>query len=183
VFFEWNITQVVFLAWKPTRPQVEWVSQPRKPRVWYFHSKNTRVPFSVYHMPLLRVGLFWGIFSSNRRKFNSEIQDPKFSLDVTRREQWRDYVTMTLRRQEQWCHLGPSFGGPTICMTSLRSHDVYHNAAVWYNRAIRKKYCTVGLHAWQWQKFCRNVRIKLVCRVWNRFQWCPTNRSPNNLGF
>jgi hypothetical protein len=25
---------------------------------------------------------FWGIFASNRRKFNSEIQDPKFGGDV-----------------------------------------------------------------------------------------------------
>jgi hypothetical protein len=61
-----GIKLLLFL--KPTRPHVEWVSQAKKTTsVIYFH--NTRVPFSVYHMPLLRV--FWGIFSSNHRKFNS----------------------------------------------------------------------------------------------------------------
>jgi hypothetical protein len=38
-----------------------------------------------------------------------------------------------------------------------------------------EKYHTVGLHAWQ--KFCRNVRIKLFSRVWNRFQWCSTDHQ------
>jgi hypothetical protein len=89
----------------------EWFSWPgnprdrrsRKPRVWYFHSKNTRVPFFVYHMPLLRV--FWGIFSSNRRKFNSEIQDPNST--------WcRDYVK------------------PTGAMPRLRHNDVTPTGAM-----------------------------------------------------
>jgi hypothetical protein len=61
---------------------------------------------------------------------------------------------MTLRQREQW-----------------RDNDL-------------GKYHTVRLHhAWQRQKFGRNVRIKLFSRVWNRFQWCSTNRSPNYLGF
>jgi hypothetical protein len=114
--------------------------RPRKSWVRYFHSRNTRVPFSVYHMTL--IWELWGILSSNRGKCNSEIKDPKFSLDIAmtlrRREQWRNDVTMTLRRQGRWCHFGPSLGAPSIRMTSLRFYDVNHNAAMWYNHVIRK---------------------------------------------
>jgi hypothetical protein len=106
----------------------EWV----KPRVWYFHSKNTRVPFSVYH------NATEAYFSSNHRKFNWEIQDPKFGLHVAMTlnqwVQWFNNVTMTLRRQERWCHFGPSLDAPTIRMTSLRFNDVNHNAAMWYGK-------------------------------------------------
>jgi hypothetical protein len=124
---------------------------------------------------------FWGILSLNLiQKFKTQ------SLAVTlhRREHWRDNVTMTLCRQERWRHLGPSLGAPTICMTSLRFNDIYHNAAMYVIQPYvnRKKYDTVGLHVWQRQKFCRNVWIKLFSRVWNRFQWCSTDRSPNYLG-
>jgi hypothetical protein len=44
--------------------------------------------------------------------------------------------------------LGPVVRRSTICMTSLRFNDVYHNAAMWYNHVIRKNItrldCTLG---------------------------------------
>jgi hypothetical protein len=141
------------------------------------------------------------IFSSNRRKFNSEIQDPKVrpwrckwrdvvTMMLRRWEQWRNNVTMTLRRQERWCHLGPLLGARQYAWrhwgltTSLWQCT---GCITWLAMLIQpcdpEKYHTVGLHAWQRQQFGRNVWIKLFSRVWNRFQWCSTDRSPNYLGF
>jgi hypothetical protein len=111
-----EISLMVFFAGKPTRQQVEWVSRPRKPWVWYFHSRNTWVVFSVYYMPLIIV--FWGIFSSNHRKFNSEIQDPKSGLDVA----------MTLRRWKQWrddvMPTGAMTSPQPIIRRSNNTHDI-----------------------------------------------------------
>jgi hypothetical protein len=136
---------------------------------------------------------FWGTFSSNRHKCNSEIQDPKFGHDVAndvttsrRREQWRDNVTPT----GAMTSLGSVIRRSTICMTSLRFNDIfmtmhrlYHMAGCVIQSCDPEKYHTVGLNAWQRQKFDRNVRIIFFSRVWNRFQWCSTDRSQNYLGF
>jgi hypothetical protein len=119
-------------------------------------------PGKPTRLPLLSV--FWGIFSSNRRKFNSEIQDPKFGHDVAmtlrRREQWCDYVAMTLHRQAWWRHLGPSLGAQAIRITSLRFHDVNLNTPVWYNRVIRKSTarldCTLDNGKNFWIKFAES---------------------------
>jgi hypothetical protein len=137
---------------------------PRKPRVWYFHSK---------HFLFITCNEYFEVFfNSNRRKFNSEIQDPRFGLDVA----------MTLAD-------GSDGGTWARRYAPQNTHDV---TEVWRRRlqctrviqtCNLEKYCTVGLRAWQWQKFARNVRIKLFCRVWNPFQWCLTDRSPNYLGF
>jgi hypothetical protein len=57
-FFSGNITLVVFLAWEnhstcglvgfPARSSG--FPRPRKPRMWYFHSKNTWVWFSYWNL-------------------------------------------------------------------------------------------------------------------------------------
>jgi hypothetical protein len=86
---------------------------------------------------------------------------------------------MTLHRQSRWRHFGLSLGAPN------NMHDVTEvpRRQSQCTRVIQpcnlEKYCTVGLHAWQRQKFGRNVWIKLFSRVWNWFHWCSTDRSPN----
>jgi hypothetical protein len=95
---------------------------------------------------------------------------------------WRDNVTMTLRRAGAMTSLRP------VVRRSNNTHDVteVQRCQSQCSHVIQpcdpEKYHTVGLHAWQRQRFGRNVRIKLFSRVWNRFQWCSTDTSPNYLG-
>jgi hypothetical protein len=116
MFFEDDI----FLAGKPTRSQIEWVSQVKKTtRVIFPLKKHTRsAVFCLSH-------------------------DTK----------WEHFEAFWARIVANWIQ----------------------NQLLLYH--------TVGLHAWQRQKLGWNVRIKLFSQVWNRFQWCSTERSPNYLGF
>jgi hypothetical protein len=114
------------ILWKIIRKAHECVFWVEISHKWFSWPGNPRMPFSVYHMPLLRV--FWGIFSSNRHKFNSEFKTQSSALTWWRyADGSNDMIT------SRWHHFGPSLGAPTICMTSLRFNDVNHNAAMWYN--------------------------------------------------
>jgi hypothetical protein len=140
-FLSGNITLVVFLAGKPMRLQVEWV--PHECHFLYIICHY----YEYFEAFLVRIVV-------------NLIQDPKFGLDVTlmgSMTRFRHNVT------------------PTGAMTSLRhvirrsnnTHDVTEvsRCQSQCTRVIQQcnpeKYCTVGLHAWQWQKLGRNVRIKL----------------------
>jgi hypothetical protein len=159
VFFEWKYHISGFVG-RETHETTGWVGFPGQ--------ENHECDISTQKTHKCRLTLkraFWGIFSSNRRKFTSEIQDPRRHDDIT--------PTGALTS------LGHVVRRSTICMTSLRvnnvfttMHRLYHMASHVIQLCDTEKYHTVGLHAWQWQKFGSDVRIKLFSRVWNLFQWC-----------
>jgi hypothetical protein len=111
-FLSGNITRVVFLARKPTRLQVEWVSQAKKITCVIFPpKKHTSAVFCLSHATIKSI--LWHIFSSNRRKFNSEIQDPKFGIDIaTTLRRWSNDATLC--RKDQWRHFGHFFVSDVI---------------------------------------------------------------------
>jgi hypothetical protein len=81
-------------------------------QIGFMEADNTRSGFSRPHTIIIKV--FWGIFISNRRKFN-----------------------LAFKTQSSARHLGPSLGAPTIRMTSLSFHNVNHNTPARIYRAVR----------------------------------------------